>query len=98
MLADQHGVMFTAMSRLRMSVQNLMVVIASDVSSRDGIGVEISVDNELILEIFRDDTYKTRDLTLYKRDVPLEIVEESIAIFKKEIPWDFIEYGEPPSA
>jgi hypothetical protein len=81
-----------------MSVQNLKVVIASDVSSRDGIGVEVSVDDELILEIFRDDTKKTRELTLYKKDVPLEIVEESIAIFKKEIPWDFIEYVERPSA
>jgi hypothetical protein len=81
-----------------MSGQNLKVVIASDVSSRDGIGVEVSVDDELILEIFRDDTKKTRELTLYKKDVPLEIVEESIAIFKKEIPWDFIEYVERPSA
>lgn len=81
-----------------MSVQNLKVVIASDVSSRDGIGVEISFDNELILEIFRNDKKKSRELTLYKKDVPLEIVEEAIAIFKKEIPWDFIEYGESPSA
>lgn len=80
-----------------MSVQNLKVVIASDVSSRDGIGVEISIDNELILEIFRDDTRKTREVTLYKKDVPLEVVEESIAIFRKEIPWDFIEDGEPSS-
>lgn len=81
-----------------MSVQNLKVVIASDVSSRDGIGVEVSVDNELVLEIFRDDTKKTRELTLYKKDVPLEIVEESIVIFKKEIPWDFIEHDDLPSA
>lgn len=81
-----------------MSVQNLKVVIASDVCSRDGIGVEISIDNELILEIFRDDTRKMREVTLYKKDVPLEVVEEAIAIFRKEIPWDFIELGEPPSA
>jgi hypothetical protein len=80
-----------------MSLQNLKVVVASDVSSRDGIGVEISIDNELILEIFRDDTRKTREVTLYKKDIPLEVVEKSIAIFRKEIAWDFIECGEPPS-
>ena len=72
--------------------QNIEVVIASDVSSRDGIGVEIYQDNELIMEIFRDDTKKSREVTLYKKDLSLELVEKSIAIFKSEIPWDFIKY------
>ena len=40
-------------------------IIASDVSDRDGIGVEIYRDNELVVEIF-----------------------------KKEIPWDFINYND----
>jgi hypothetical protein len=31
-------------------------VIVSDVSERDGIGVEIYRDNKLVVEIFRDDT------------------------------------------
>jgi hypothetical protein len=66
-------------------------VIASDVHSRDGIGVELLIDNELVLEIFRDDTKKAREVTLYKKDVPLEILEESIAMFKQEIPWDFLD-------
>ena len=70
----------------------ISVVVASDVSNRDGIGVEIYLRSELTLEIFRDDTKKSREVTFYKKDVPLSIVEESIAIFRREIPWDFIDY------
>lgn len=73
------------------SNSQIKVVVASDVSNRDGIGVEIYLDSELALEIFRDDTKKTREVTLYKKDVPLNVVEESIAIFKRKISWAFIE-------
>ena len=69
-------------------------MVASDVNTRDGIGVEIYQGDELIIEIFRDDTKKSREVTLYIRDVPLEFIEESISIFKNKIPWDFIEYDE----
>ena len=31
-------------------------IVASDVNLRDGIGVEIYRNNELVVEIFRDDT------------------------------------------
>ncbi|MDP3230077.1 MAG: hypothetical protein Q8N13_19180 [Acidovorax sp.] len=65
--------------------------IASDVSSRDGIGIELLLDDQIALEIFRDDTKKTREVTLYKAEIPLALVEESIEKFKKEIPWDFLE-------
>ena len=68
------------------------VIIASDVSDRDGIGVEIYRDDKLVIEIFRDDTKRTRTVTLYKQDISLELFEESIQTFKKEIPWDFIDY------
>jgi len=74
-----------------MSGQNLKVIIASDVHRRDGIGVEIFLDNQLVVEIFRDDSRKTREVTLHNKNVSLEIVEESIAIFKSEIPWDFLD-------
>jgi hypothetical protein len=70
----------------------IKVVVASDVSDRDGIGVEIYLGNDLALEIFRDDTKKSREVTLHKRDVPLCVVEESIAIFRREIPWEFIDH------
>lgn len=67
-------------------------VVASDVGSgRDGIGVEVYSGNELLLEVFRDDTKKAREVTLYKKDLDLELVEQAIALFKKEIPWEFQE-------
>jgi len=71
---------------------DIKVVVASDVSDRDGIGVEIYLHDELVVEVFRDDTKQAREVTLHKNDVPLELVEESIAIFRREIPWDFIDY------
>ena len=67
-------------------------VIASDVSERDGIGVEIYRDNKLVVEIFRDDTKLTRTVTIFNKEIGLDLLEESIAIFKTEIPWDFIDY------
>ncbi|GAA5445193.1 hypothetical protein Misp06_03390 [Microbulbifer sp. NBRC 101763] len=70
------------------------IVVASDVNPRDGIGVEIYRDDELVIEIFRDDTEKTRTVTVFKESVTLELMQECIEIFKKEIPWDFIEYDE----
>lgn len=69
------------------------VIVASDVSAgRDGIGVEIYRDNKLLIEIFRDDKKRTRNVTLLQQDISLELLEESIQTFKKEIPWDFIDY------
>ena len=73
-----------------MSTFKLSYVVASDVSQRDGVGIEVYLDGELILELFRDDTRHTREVTAYRKDVPLEIVEQAIALFKKEIPWNFI--------
>ena len=70
---------------------NLKVVVASDVCHRDGIGVEIYLEDQLLMEIFRDDAKKTREVTLYKKEVPFELVENAIAIFKQEIPWDFVD-------
>lgn len=65
-------------------------VIASDVSKRDGIGVELWLGDEIIMEVFRDDSKLVREVTLFRQDVPLELVEEAIAKFKVEIPWDFL--------
>lgn len=68
------------------------VVVASDVNGRDGIGVEIYRNDNLVVEIFRDDSLKSRTVRLYTKDIELEFIEECIQIFKKEIPWDFIDY------
>ena len=75
-----------------MTIPKDRVIIASDVSDRDGIGVEIYRDDKLVVEIFRDDTKRTRTVTLYQQDISLDLLEESIQTFKKEIPWDFIDY------
>ncbi|MDE1465568.1 hypothetical protein [Spartinivicinus poritis] len=68
------------------------VIVASDVNPRDGIGVEVYRDNELFVEIFRDDTDRTRTVKVFKETISLELMEECIKIFKNEIPWGFIEY------
>ena len=70
------------------------IIIASDVNKRDGIGVEIYRNNELLIEIFRDDSKRTRTVTFFKKDIDLELIEKSIIDFKKKIPWDFINYNE----
>lgn len=66
-------------------------IIATDVSSRDGIGIEIWKDNQLLFDIFRDDSKKTKVVTIYNGPVPVDLMEESIKRFKKEIPHDFID-------
>ncbi|MDR2364754.1 MAG: hypothetical protein LBD68_02725 [Zoogloeaceae bacterium] len=68
------------------SPRDFKVIIASAVNDRDGIGIEIHIGNELVLEIFRGDTKKPREVRLHKQDVPLDIIE-----FKREMPWGFIE-------
>ena len=67
------------------------IIIASDVHKRDGIGIEVYRDNKLVLEIFRDDTDRTRTVSIFQDNVSLDLMEESIQTFKKEIPWAFIE-------
>lgn len=68
------------------------VIIASDVSGdRDGIGIEIYCDDKIVMEIFRDDTKRTRTVTFFQQDISLDLLEESIKTFKNEIPWNFID-------
>ena len=74
---------------------NYQIVRASDVSTRDGIGVEISLAGKLVCEIFRDDTERTRTVWLASQAISLEELEGFIQIFKDEIDWDFIDYDEP---
>ena len=60
------------------------VIIASDVS-----GVKIYRDDKIISKIFRDETKRT--VTFFQQDISLDLFEESIQTFKKEIPWNFID-------
>jgi len=73
-----------------MEIKPDRIEIVSDVNQRDGIGIEVYRNNEMVLEIFRDDTDRTRTVTIYKKDIPLELMVESTEYFKKEIPWEFI--------
>jgi hypothetical protein len=76
---------------------NYSIVRASDVSDRDGIGVEISRDGKIVCEIFRDDTDLTRTVWLADQVVPLEELEGFIQIFKDEVDWEFIDYDSLPT-
>ena len=70
-------------------------VVASDVSDRDGIGVEIYRNDELVVELFRDDSVKTRTITVFKKDISLELMEESGAdtvVSVIELPHHFSPY------
>lgn len=67
------------------------IIIASDVNERNGIGVEIYQNDVIIAEIFRDDTERTRAVSLFKNNISLDLVEKGIKTFKKEIPWEFID-------
>ena len=74
----------------KMKTKDFFVQIASDVSSdRDGIGIKIYEKEDLVLEIFRDDTKKKREISFHRKTLDLELIEESIETFKREIPWEF---------
>lgn len=68
------------------------VITASDVNELDGI--DIYRNDELIAEIFRNDTEMSRTILIFKENISLELMEQCIQTFKKEIPWEFIEYDE----
>lgn len=69
-------------------------LVASDVSQRDGIGVELYVDDVLQLEVFRDDSTRRRYITHFTDTVDLELVELCIQKFKDEKLWEFIDEPE----
>lgn len=74
-----------------MDLDKNRVIIFSDVDKRDGIGIEVYQDDKLILEIFRDDTKRTKKATFFQQEISLDILEKSIETFKKEIPFNFID-------
>lgn len=77
-----------------MSLPKDRIIIASDVNPRDGIGVELYRNDEILVEVFRDDTKRNRTVSLFKDSVSLELVEEAIQKFKDAGLWDFIEHEE----
>ncbi|WP_238749287.1 DUF2711 family protein [Neolewinella maritima] len=69
------------------------IEIQSDVSSRDGVGVVIKSGEEEILEIFRDDSDRTRYVTIYSNELPLVTLKEAIRVFTTEY-YHYITYEE----
>jgi len=77
-----------------MALSKDRTIITSDVNLRDGIGIEVYRNDNLVVEIFRDDTALTRTVTIFKKDIDLNLLQECIEIFRKEIPWNFIGYDQ----
>ena len=75
-------------------MKKVTFTVASDVNLRDGIGVELYLDSELQVEVFRDDAQRTRYVTLFKDNVDLDLVEQCIDRFKQRGLWDFIDYDD----
>ena len=71
--------------------EKIEFVVASDVGSRDGIGFELYIDGEVVMEVFRDDTARTREVALFAEQIALEYVEECIERFRREGLWEFAE-------
>ncbi len=65
------------------------ILVVND--ERNGLGMEVWQNNDLILEIFRDDKFKTRTITFFKKEISLEKIEEYIERFKKDNLWEFTE-------
>ena len=67
--------------------------VASDVAARDGIGLECfriaAGKEELVLEVFRDDTKQTWTYSQFAESLPLELIEYISAIARKEL-GDFV--------
>ena len=70
------------------SLKDFKVIIASDVDKRDGIGIEIWdwEESKILIEIFRDDENEDYTISLYEEGLPLNLIEECIERFRKEIP------------
>jgi hypothetical protein len=69
------------------------IVIASDVSSRDGIGAELWYQGDMLVEIFRDDTLRKMSFFVSKQiDIPLEVIDELLRAFEEISGRKFIDY------
>ena len=55
------------------------VVVASDVSDRDGMCLELYDAEEQILEVFYSDADGAMTFSVYRQDLPLPVVEWAIA-------------------
>lgn len=75
--------------------KRISYVVASDVRSRDGIGLETYINGGLAMEIFRDDTEKRTYMTLFCGNIDIGVLEDSIEQFKQRVDPRYIE---PPGS
>lgn len=83
------------MGRFSIEGREYEIIIASDVSSRDGIGAELwSLDTgEMIVEVFRDDTLRRMTFFVAKTiEIPLEALDILLEAFEDIPGRKFIDY------
>ena len=68
-----------------MDSANKKIIIFTDTLNRDGIGIELYINDIMILEIFRDDSTNQKYINLLQKDVSLDLIEECISIFNRDI-------------
>ena len=64
------------------------ILIISDTNERDGMGMEVWKNDKLILEIFTEDSKKTRTITFYEKEISFEDMERYMIRYKKDL-WEF---------
>lgn len=78
------------------SNREIRYIVASDVSPRDGIGLETYINGDLVMEIFRDDYERRIYMTMFARQIDFDVLEASIAKFKERIDPNYIEHQDGP--
>lgn len=68
-----------------MDSANKKIIIFTDTLNRDGIGIELYINDIMILEIFRDDSTNQKYINLFQKDVSLDLIEECISVFNRDI-------------
>ena len=62
--------------------------IVSD-SINDSFGVEFYIKGQLILDINRLDSKKTKSIRMYVPELEVDLIVECIEIFRREVPQEF---------
>ncbi|MFO7656664.1 MAG: hypothetical protein R6W78_06320 [Bacteroidales bacterium] len=88
------GTLGAILTQSNMDTSKIKIQIASDVNVREGIGLEIYLKDKLVIEIFRGDSMKTSEITVFDNHITIDLMEFAISQFRKEIPWDFINYSQ----
>jgi len=64
-------------------------IVFSDVSDRDGLGVEVSIElsseTRTVCEVFRSDVDGTVTFTAFEEDIPLVVVERACRMARERL-------------